>query len=126
MLRLLNDHELSLYLSLEAILVGRQTPGTRSPALSRRDPCIAGEVGEILVSELQDTHVTIYVNKIESLPHLGGYPFLKIPERIETNEIEPKVHHPGGDGWLCNVDDAEKLRMPMDGWAMSQPPALHV
>jgi hypothetical protein len=49
-----------------------------------------------------------------------------IPERIETNEIEPKVHQPGGDGWFCNADDAEKLRMPMDGWVMSQPPALHI
>ncbi|KAH6957014.1 hypothetical protein DER45DRAFT_539778 [Fusarium avenaceum] len=61
-----------------------------------------------------------------SLPHLGGYPFLQLPERIDVGDQIKRMHQPGGDGSLCNADDAENSTMPMDGRRMSQPPVLNI
>lgn len=61
-----------------------------------------------------------------SLPHLGGYPFLQLPERIDAGDQIKRMHQPGGDGSLCNADDAENSTIPMDGRRMSQPPVLNI
>jgi hypothetical protein len=76
---------------------------------------------------LMSQYTNVHEQNRESLPHLGGYPFLKIPERIETNKLNRRrTTRAETTGWLCNADDAEKSRMPMDGWVMSQPLALHI
>lgn len=47
-------------------------------------------------------------------------------ERIDAGDQIKRMHQPGGDGSLCNADDAEKSTMPMDGRRMSQPPVLNI